>query len=115
MGPMLGHLRGLRFWQVEDLALPVIRRCLWIQNCPTTPASFGIVIDNLIRIGDLPQILSLVSLSSGGLLAGCLPHAVYPPLWLLHPVTRGWLAAVGAVQPQTAFQFNDPRFERDVL
>jgi hypothetical protein len=62
------------------------------------------VVDDNVGILDPTQRLSAMTLLSARCLARSFPQARRPRR-LLQPVTRRWLAAVAAVQPQSAFQF----------
>src|SRR5487761_1106415 len=63
-----------------------------------------------VRLGDLPQGFSLMTLLPARRLARGFAQT-FDPSRLLQPVARRRLAAVRAVQSQPALKFNDPRFQ----
>ena len=64
------------------------------------------MVDGGIRLFNTAKRFAGMPLLTAGLLAGRFAQAA-DPRWLLQPVAGRWLAAVAAVQPETALQFTD--------
>jgi hypothetical protein len=73
------------------------------------------MVDGGVRFGHLPQRLALMPFLPAGGLAGRFAQAARLAPELLQPVAGRRLTAVGAVQPQSAFQFGNPRLHRCVF
>jgi hypothetical protein len=110
MRPVFGDQQRLRLGQIEYLAYAVAGGCLRSQPRTAGRTGVGIVRDDGVRFGHLPQGLSFMPFLPAWQLAGRFAQAPRPrfALGLGQPVAGRRFAAVGAVQPQLAFQFGNP-------
>lgn len=80
---------------------------------PAPPAAHGLVSDHDIRVGDLLQRPSLVTVLPAGLTRRRPPQG--PGRGFRGTVCRRWRRRVPGVPPQLGFQISDPRPQRRVL
>src|SRR5206468_12143932 len=108
MRAVLGDEQRFRLRQIEDLPGDVISRRRRGQRLAAPGADSRIMVDRGIRGVRAAQRLSRMTRLTAGRLAGWLTQAA-DARRLFQSVAGGRLAAVAAVQPETAFQLRQPR------
>ena len=101
---MFGDNEGLRLGQIMHLTRGVIKRHGSGQCAAAARAGLRKMIGDFIGVGGLPERLAFMALLPARLSAEPLTQASHARR-LLQTVSGRWLAAVGAVQAQTAFEF----------
>ena len=114
MRAMFGDDERLWLGKVEHLAGDVTRRHVRRQRAAAFCAGRGMMIDDLIGLGALPQRFALVAFLAARLFARAFPQALHSRRFF-QPVARRWFRTVGAVQSQPALQFRDPLLQHRVL
>jgi len=99
-------ISGLGSGRSEHLADDVSGRRRRGQRLAAPGAGQWIMVDGGIRPFNTAKRFAGMPLLTAGLLAGRFAQAA-DTRWLLQPVAGRWLAAVAAVQPETALQFSD--------
>ena len=104
--PVFGNHQRPRFWQVKFLPRGMAGGHCRAQRCATLLASRRIMVDDRIRRLGPAQRLARMTLLASRFLARAFAQTAHPSR-LFQPVTRCRLAAVAAVQPETALQLGD--------
>src|SRR6516165_10589169 len=110
MDAMLGNDERGWLRQVEHLAGAVAGAHGGRHRRPAGRAGRRVMIDDPVRLGNLPQGLAFMTILPARWLVRRFPQARHPRR-LLEPVTRWRLAAVGTVQSQPSLKFGDTRFQ----
>src|SRR6516165_1381853 len=110
MDAMLGNDERGWLRQVEHLAGAVAGAHGGRHRRPAGRAGRRVMIDDPVRLGNLPQGLAFMTILPARWLVRRFAQARHPRR-LLEPVTRWRLAAVGTVQSQPSLKFGDTRFQ----